>query len=74
METSFKSLNLKILIFIMFYLRRALMEELKLNLEKLIKYYSNLEPSEGRGEIYKINRYKKNFKLIMKAIMLTLCQ
>ena len=42
----------------------AVLSVLKLNIKKIIKYYENLEPSEGRGKIYNVNRYKKNFKLI----------
>ena len=42
----------------------AVLSVLKLNIKKIKKYYENLEPSEGRGKIYNVNRYKKNFKLI----------
>ena len=42
----------------------ALMEELGLNLIKAVKYYKNFQPSEGRGKIHNVKRYKKSFKLI----------
>ena len=42
----------------------ALLHELNLNIKKVIKYYYNYEPSEGRGKIHIIKRYKKKFKLI----------
>ena len=42
----------------------ALLEELKLNLNKASKLFKYSQPSEGRGKIYKIKRYKKNFRLI----------
>ena len=42
----------------------ALLKVLKLNLSKVTKFYRKYEATEGRGKIHKINRYKKNFKLI----------
>ena len=42
----------------------ALMKELNLNFNKIIKHYRRYEPSEGRGKIHNIKRYNKNFKLI----------
>ena len=42
----------------------ALLNELNLNLNKVAKFFKNFEPTEGRGKIYSIQRYKKNFKLI----------
>ena len=42
----------------------ALMKELNLNFNKITQYFKNCEPSEGRGKIFNIKRYRKNFKLI----------
>ena len=42
----------------------ALSKELKINLNKASKLFKYSQPSEGRGKIYKIKRYKKNFRLI----------
>ena len=42
----------------------ALINELNLNLSKIINCFKIYEPTEGRGKIHKIKRYKKNFKLI----------
>ncbi len=42
----------------------AVLKEFNLNLEKTIQLFKNFEPSEGRGKIHKIKRYKKNFRLI----------
>ena len=42
----------------------SFLNELKLDLKKITKYYKIYEPSEGRGKIYKIKRYQKKFKLI----------
>jgi len=42
----------------------AVLKEFDLNLKKTIKIFKNFQPSEGRGRIHKIKRYKKNFKLI----------
>ncbi len=42
----------------------ALLNVLNLNINKTINYFKNYEPTEGRGKIHNIKRYKKNFKLI----------
>ncbi len=42
----------------------ALLQVLNLNIKKIYKLFSNFAPTEGRGKIHKIKRYKKNFKLI----------
>ena len=42
----------------------ALLDELNLNLNTIINNFKNYEPSEARGKIHNIKRYKKNFKLI----------
>ena len=42
----------------------AVLKELDLNLKKSIQVFKNFEPSEGRGRIHKIKRYKKFFRLI----------
>ncbi len=42
----------------------ALLKVLNVNLIHASKYFKNIEPTEGRGKIYKIKRYNKNFKLI----------
>ncbi len=42
----------------------ALINELNLKLSKILNFYSKVQPTEGRGKIYRISRYKKNFKLI----------
>ena len=42
----------------------ALLDELNLNLNTIINNFKYYEPSEGRGKIHNIKRYKKNFKLI----------
>ena len=42
----------------------ALLDELNLNQNNIINNFKNYEPSEGRGKIHNIKRYKKNFKLI----------
>ena len=42
----------------------ALLNVLNLNINKIINYFKNYEPTEGRGKIHNIKRYKKNFKLI----------
>ena len=39
----------------------ALLKELKLNLGKIINYIKKCEPSEGRGKVHNIKRYKKKF-------------
>ncbi len=42
----------------------SLLKVLKLDLKKIIKCFKNTEPSEGRGRIHNIKRYRKNFKFI----------
>jgi len=42
----------------------AVLKEFDLSLQKTIQIFKNLQPSEGRGRIHKIKRYKKNFRLI----------
>ena len=42
----------------------AVLKELNLDLQKFKKVFQVLQPSEGRGRIYQIKRYKKTFKLI----------
>ena len=42
----------------------AVLKQLNLDPSKILKIFRNYEPTEGRGKIYKINRYKKFFKLI----------
>ena len=42
----------------------ALLNQLGLNLNKIAKLYKYYEPTEGRGKIHNIKRYKKRFKLI----------
>ena len=42
----------------------ALLDELNLNINTIINNFKKYEPSEGRGKIHNIKRYKKNFKLI----------
>ena len=42
----------------------AVLNELNLNIKKIIKKFSTYEPVEGRGKIYTIKRYNKKFKLI----------
>ena len=42
----------------------ALLKELNLDINKIKKHYEKIEPSEGRGKIHIINRYKKKFTLI----------
>ena len=37
----------------------ALLHELNLNIKKLLNIITNYEPSEGRGKIHIIKRYKK---------------
>ena len=37
----------------------ALLELLNLDLNKILKYFQSHEPTEGRGKIYEIKRYKK---------------
>ena len=42
----------------------ALLNELKLDIKKVIKHFKNIKPSDGRGKIHNIQRYNKSFKLI----------
>ena len=42
----------------------AVLKELGLNLDKIIHIYKTFKPSDGRGRLHNITRYKKNFKLI----------
>ncbi len=42
----------------------AILNELKLDLSKISKLFKHYEPTDGRGKIHFIKRYKKNFKLI----------
>ncbi len=42
----------------------ALLRVLNLNIKKIIKNFKNYRPTEGRGKIHLVKRYKKNFKLI----------
>ncbi len=42
----------------------AVLKEFNLDLNKVTQDFKSIQPSEGRGKIYKINRYKKKFTLI----------
>ncbi len=42
----------------------AILNELKLDLNKIKQIFKTILPSEGRGKIYNVKRYKKKFKLI----------
>ena len=42
----------------------AVLEVLNLNIKKILNNYKKYEAIEGRGKIYNVKRYKKNFKLI----------
>ncbi len=42
----------------------ALLNELKLDIKKVIKHFKNIMPSDGRGKVHNIKRYNKSFKLI----------
>ena len=42
----------------------AVLNELNLNIKEVVPSYKNYEPSDGRGKIHNIRRYRKNFKLI----------
>ena len=42
----------------------AVLKKLNLSLKKIIQVYKKFEPSDGRGKIHRIKRYKKNFRLI----------
>ena len=42
----------------------AVLKELNLDINKVIQAYKNFKPSDGRGKVHNIKRYKKNFVLI----------
>ena len=42
----------------------AVLQILNIDFKKAIKFIKNIEPLEGRGKTYLIQRYKKKFKLI----------
>ena len=42
----------------------ALLKVLNLKLNKSVDFFKNSLPSEGRGKIHNVKRYRKNFKLI----------
>ena len=42
----------------------AVLKVLGLRIEKIIRLYEKFQPTDGRGKVHKITRYKKNFKLI----------
>ena len=42
----------------------AVLKELDLDIQKTVQMFKDYQPSEGRGKIHKINRYKKTFNLI----------
>ena len=42
----------------------ALIKELDLNFSKILDFYKKVEPTEGRGKVHEILRYRKKFKLI----------
>ena len=42
----------------------AVLKELNLELSKILKTFKKFQPTEGRGKIHNIFRYKKKFKLI----------
>ena len=42
----------------------AVIQELGLNIDKIKNTFKNFEPSDGRGKLHKISRYKKRFTLI----------
>ncbi len=42
----------------------AVLKEFDLNLQKTIQIFKNFQPSEGRGRIHKVKRYKKIFRLV----------
>mgnify|MGYP000850479330 CR=1 FL=1 len=42
----------------------AVLKEFNLDIQKTIQIFNNYQPSEGRGKIHKIKRYKKFFNLI----------
>jgi len=42
----------------------ALLKALNLKFSQILNFYKNIEPTEGRGKIHKIYRYKKEFNFI----------
>ena len=42
----------------------AVLKEFGLDFKKTFQVFKNFQPSEGRGKIHRIKRYKKNFTLI----------
>ena len=42
----------------------TVLQELNFNLQKTAQFFKSFQPSEGRGKIHKIRRYKKTFNLI----------
>ena len=42
----------------------ALLKALNLNFSQILNFYKNIQPTEGRGKIHKIYRYKKEFNFI----------
>ena len=42
----------------------ALLVELNFDVNKVLNFYTNHEPSEGRGKIFKVKRYNRHFNLI----------
>ena len=42
----------------------AAIKELNLNLKKILKFFKNFEPTDGRGKTHVISRYNKKFNLI----------
>ena len=42
----------------------AVIKELNLSFKKILKFFKNFEPTEGRGKTHVISRYNKKFKLI----------
>ena len=39
---------------------QELAKELKLNFSKVLNFFKALQPSDGRGKLYRIKRYKKS--------------
>ncbi len=42
----------------------AVLKEFDLDLKKTVQIFKDFRPSEGRGKVHNIKRYKKNFKLV----------
>ena len=42
----------------------TLLKELNLDLKELNRFFKKIEPTEGRGKIHNISRYRKKFKLV----------